>query len=235
MPRRARHYVPGLPYHVVQRGNNREACFIEPENYQFYLELWQEVSKRYGVAVHAYCLMTNHIHILGTPERASSFSDTMKVVGSRYAQYINRKYRRTGTLWEGRHRASLVQSEKYFLTCSRYIELNPVRAGMVKHPEEYRWSSYGANAWGDSCWLTPHHEYLMLGRDVKERTFAYREIFRHQLSEEDLHLIRQAAHYCQPVGEDRFRAHIEEKYGIVPGQMRRGRPRNTGKSEPSKN
>ncbi|HHH38327.1 MAG TPA: transposase [Sedimenticola sp.] len=235
MPRRARHYVPGLPYHIVQRGNNREACFIQPENYHFYLELWQDISQRYDVAVHAYCLMTNHIHFLCTPGRATAISQTMKVVGSRYAQYFNRKYQRTGTLWEGRHRASLVQSEKYFLTCSRYIELNPVRAGIVKRPEEYRWSSYGANAWGDSCWLTPHHEYLMLGRDVEERTFAYREIFRSLLSAEDLHLIRRAAHYCQPVGDDRFRVQIEEKYGVVLGQMRRGRPRSTVKPEPSAN
>ena len=232
MPRRARHYVPGLPYHVVQRGNNREACFIEPENYQLYLELWQEAADRYGVAVHAYCLMTNHIHFLATPERVPSISETMKAVGSRYAQYINRKYRRTGTLWEGRHRASLVQSDRYFLTCSRYIELNPVRAGMVKQPGEYRWSSYGTNAWGDASWLTPHNEYLMLGRDDTERSFAYREIFRHELSEDDLHVIRKAAHYCQPVGDERFRAQIEEKYGVVLGQMRRGRPRNSKLSEP---
>lgn len=227
MPRRARHYVSGLPYHVVQRGNNREACFIEPENNQFYLELGQEVSKRYGVAVHAYCLMTNHIHMLATPDRVSSISETMKVVGSRYAQYINRKCQRTGTLWEGRRRASLVQSGKYFLACSRYIELNPIRAGMVKRPEEYRWSSYGANAWSDLCWLTPRNEYLMLGRDEKERTYAYRATFRHQSSEEDLHLIREAAHYCQLAGDDQFRAQIEEKYGVFLGQMRRGRPRNT--------
>lgn len=233
MPRRARHYVPGLPYHVVQRGNNREACFIEPDDYRLYLELWQEVSPRYGVGVHAYCLMTNHIHILCTPAKASSISDTMKVVGSRYAQSVNRKYQRAGTLWEGRHRASLVQSEKYFLTCSRYIELNPVRAGLVKRPGEYRWSSYSANAWGDASWLTPHREYLVLGRDVGARTRAYREIFRQQLSEENLHLIRRAAHYCQPVGDDRFRAEIKEKYGVILGQMRRGRPRNTGKSRPS--
>lgn len=105
MPRRARSYLPGLPYHVVQRGNNREACFIEAENYQFYLELWQQASRRYGARVHAYCLMTNHIHILATPDKVDSISNTMKVVGSRYAQYINLKYKRTGTLWEGRHRS----------------------------------------------------------------------------------------------------------------------------------
>ena len=133
--------------------------------------------------------MTNHIHVLATPDRPTSISETMKVVGIRYAQHINRKYHRTGTLREGRHRASLVQSEKYFLAYSRYIELNSIRADMVKRPEEYRWSSYGANAWGDLCWLTPHDEYLMLGRDGKERTFAYRESFRHQLGEHDLHLI----------------------------------------------
>lgn len=125
MPRRARMYLAGLPYHVVQRGNNREACFIETENYQFYLELWKELSVRYGVAVHAYCLMTNHVHFLATPDDEVAISRTMKVVGSRYAQYVNKKYRRTGTLWEGRHRASLVQSERYLLTCMRYIECNP--------------------------------------------------------------------------------------------------------------
>ena len=152
IPRRARTYLPGYPYHIVQRGNNREVCFIEPENYQYYLLLWQELAKRYGVSVHAYCLMINHIHFLVTPWRESAISNTMKVVGSRYAQYINLLYKRTGTLWEGRHRSSLVQSERYLLTCYRYIELNPVRARMVDHPEEYRWSSYGVNAWGDESW-----------------------------------------------------------------------------------
>lgn len=224
MPRRARMYLSGLPYHVVQRGNNREACFIEPENYQFYLELWQELSARYGVAVHAYVLMTNHVHLLVSPENADAVSNTMKVAGSRYAQYINKKYRRTGTLWEGRHRASLVQSDRYLLTCMRYIELNPVRAQMVARPEEYRWSSYGANAWGDQTWLRHHEEYLRLGALPAARGHAYRELFRTQLNEADLHLIRKAAHYCQPIGNERFRQQIEQKYGIKLGYMERGRP-----------
>ncbi len=226
MPRRSRIYLPSLPYHVIQRGNNREACFIEPENYQFYLELWKELSTRYGVAVHAYCLMTNHVHFLVTPDNEASVSNTMKVVGSRYAQYINKKYRRTGTLWEGRHRASLVQSDRYLLTCMCYIECNPVRAQMVARPEEYRWSSYGANAWGDHGWLLrPHEEYCHLGKIPFERGHAYRELFKTQLSDNDVHLIRRAAHYCQPVGNDRFREQIEQKYGIKLGQMDRGRPR----------
>ena len=225
MPRRARHYIPGQPYHIVQRGNNREACFIEEENYQFYLELWQSVSARYGVDVHAYCLMTNHIHFLATPEESDSLSNTLKVVGSRYAQYINRKYQRTGTLWEGRHRASLIQSDRYLLTCYRYIELNPVRACMVERPEEYRWSSYQSNGWGDSGWLTGHDEYLRLGNEMETRLLAYRELFLYQLSEHDLHSIRQAAHYSQPLGDDRFCHQMEEKYGVRLGHKQRGRPR----------
>ncbi len=225
MPRRARMYISGLPYHLVQRGNNREACFLEPENYQFYLELWKELSTRYGIAVHAYCLMTNHVHFLVTPEHDTAASNTMKVVGSRYAQYINKQYRRTGTLWEGRHRASLVHSDRYLLTCMRYIELNPVRAQMVGRPEEYRWSSYGANAGGERGWLREHEEYRRLGRTGAERCHAYRELFKAQVSEQDLHLIRNAAHYCQPIGNDRFRVQIEQRYGIKVGQMARGRPR----------
>ena len=225
MPRRARMYIPGFPNHIVQRGNNREPCFIEPENYLFYLELWKKLSKLYGVSVHAYCLMTNHIHFLVTPEDEDAISKTMKSVGSRYAQYINFKYKRTGTLWEGRHRSSLVQTEKYLLRCYRYIELNPVRADMVKRPEEYKWSSYGVNAWGDNSWLVPHDEYLILGKTMDERCFTYRDLFKVELSEENLHLFRKSAHYNQPISDDRFRVQIENKYGIQFGQTKRGRPR----------
>lgn len=112
MPRRSRMYIPGYPYHIVQRGNNREACFIEPCNYRFYLELWKEACMRYGVSMHAYCLMTNHVHLLATPTQKTSISNASKLVGSRYAQYINKQYQRTGTLWEGRHRSSLVQADE---------------------------------------------------------------------------------------------------------------------------
>lgn len=225
MPRRARMYLPDMPYHLVQRGNNREPCFFEPQNYQVYLDLWESLSKRYGVSVHGYCLMTNHIHFLVTPSDKWSISNTMKVVGSRYAQIVNRKFSRTGTLWEGRHRSSLVQSETHLLTCLRYIELNPVRAGMVTRPEEYRWSSFTVNAWGDKSWLTPHNEYLALGKEPIARYRAYRELFREHIDPADLHLIRKAAHYCQPIGDDRFKRFIENQHGLKPGQMHRGRPR----------
>jgi len=226
MPRRKRMYLPGHTYHLVQRGNNREACFVELENYQFYLELWKRCAdNNYGVAVHAYCLMTNHVHFLVTPDEHDSISRVMSVIGSRYAYYFNKTYKRTGTVWEGRHKSSLVDNEHYYLTCSRYIEMNPVVARMVSKPEQYRWSSYGANAWGGKSSLTPHPEYVMLGEDIEARCFAYRELFKNQLSDYDIHLIERASDYCHPVGDDVFCRQFEEKYGISLGQCARGRPK----------
>jgi len=224
MSRRARMYLPGYPYHIVQRGNNREACYIEPENYQYYLEFWKDSARRYGVAVHAYCLMTNHIHFLVTPENEDSVSRAISVIGSRYARYFNKTYKRSGTIWEGRHKSSLVQSNRYFLTCCRYIEMNPVVAGMVRKPEEYRWSSYRVNAWGFQSELTQHDEYLELGSSPEERCHAYRELFRFEIPDEDIHMIERASHFCHPVGDDRFRKQIEQRYGIKLGQAGRGRP-----------
>ena len=225
MPRRTRMYIPNLPYHIVQRGNNREACFIEPENYQYYLGLWKTCAKRYGLSVHAYCLMTNHIHFLVSPHTETAISKAMSVIGSRYAYYFNRAYKRTGTIWEGRHKSSLIQSERYLLTCMRYIELNPVVANMVSKPEEYKWSSYMVNAWGKQSALIHHDEYLKLDKDKEARCYVYRELFKAQLSEHDIHIIEKAEEYCQPVGDDRFKKAIEERYGIKLGQMSRGRPK----------
>lgn len=225
MPRRPRGYLANYTYHIVQRGNNKEACFLEPQNYQFYLELWQEVATKNDVAVHAYCLMTNHIHFLVTPKTETGISKSMQAIGSRYAQYINKHYSRTGTMWEGRHRSSLVQNDRYLLACYRYIEMNPVRAGMVKDPGDYPWSSFLANAWGNESWLIPHSVYLGLSVDDESRLLQYRQLFQNDIPENDLALIRKAAHYGQPVGDDNFRAHIEQQYGLKLGQMRRGRPR----------
>ena len=138
MPRRARLAVPGIPWHIIQRGNNREATFFSEQDYQFYLNCFLDATKRYKVNVHAYVLMTNHVHILATPEHKESISLTMQSVGRRYVQYVNKEYVRTGTLWESRHKASLVDAEHYLFTCSRYIEMNPVAANMVQHPAEYK-------------------------------------------------------------------------------------------------
>ena len=225
MPRRPREYLPGFAYHICQRGNNRGPCFLEPDNYNQYLYLWRIVSQRYGIAVHSYCLMTNHIHFLVTPDCVTGLSKTMREVGSRYAQYINRRYERTGTLWEGRHRSSLVQSERYFLTCMRYIEMNPVRAGMVKRPDEYLWSSYGANAWGEKSWLVPHSEYLNLGAQELDRYQVYRNLFKQNIPNEEVNAIRKATHFCQPVASDQFRKMLVEKYSLRSGYLQRGRPK----------
>ena len=225
MPRRTRMYLPGHVYHVFQRGNNRNSCFLESENYQYYLGLWIECSRRYGVTVHAYCLMTNHVHFLVTPAKTDSISRVTRDVGSRYAFYFNRKYNRTGTLWEGRHKSCLVQDERYFLTCSRYIELNPVEAGIVDQPGKYAWSSYLANAWGRNDWLDRHDVYQLLGENAESRRHAYRDLFKKRLTDEDIHLIEESLHYCQPVAEARFKQQLEQRYGISLGQSARGRPR----------
>ena len=216
MPRRSRHYLPGMPYHVVQRGNNRAPCFLEPEDQRLYLKLWQQISRRYNTPVHAYCLMTNHVHILCTCYTEHSISRTMQVVGSTYAARINKKYQRTGTLWEGRHKASLVQSVRYLLNCYRYIELNPVRAGMVAKPSDYAWSSYRQNALGALSWLTPHDEYLALGATVDSRQAAYRRLFEQPMAACDLEQFRTALSQCRPVGDDDFLAELREAEGIDP-------------------
>ena len=148
MARRPRMYKPGYTYHIVQRGNNRQPCFTEPENYFVYLKYLGEVLRRYGGSMHSYCLMTNHVHLLITPETESSISLLMKVLNSRFVMYMNKKYSRTGSIWEGRHKSSAIDSEQYLLRCYSYIELNPVRANMVESADLYPWSSIHSNAFG---------------------------------------------------------------------------------------
>lgn len=228
MPRRARHYLAGMPYHIVQRGNNRQPCFLEIADYRYYLTLWREYARFYDVRVHAYCLMTNHVHFLLTPARKDSISSATRVVGSTYARYMNMKYERTGTLWEGRHRASLVQTQRYFLTCQRYIELNPVRASMVNMPEEYPWSSFAENALGANGWMQPHAEFLALGQSDAARRQAYLRLFDKPISRRQLTLIRGATHYCQPLANRRFKKELSEKYGLPMGRLRPGQPRKYG-------
>ena len=207
-------YLPGVPAHIVQRGNNRGACFFTDEDCEFYLECLAQGLKRYRIRLHAYVLMTNHVHLLATPTDSDGISRLMQHVARRYVLYINRTYRRTGTLWEGRHKASLVQAETYLLTCYRYIELNPVTAGMTASPDDYRWSSYGWHGWGRSNPLiTDHALYEALSVDAAARRSAYRELFKYHLADRDVHRIRTALTYNHPLGNDRFRASIEAALG----------------------
>jgi putative transposase len=177
MPRIARSVLAGLPLHVVQRGINRQQCFFSDSDYSVYLKFLAEFSARFGCSLHAYCLMTNHAHLLLTPETPDSCALLMKNLGQRYVQAVNRKLNRTGTLWEGRFKSGLVCTEAYVLACYRYIELNPVRAGMVRVPGRYRWSSYQANAEGKASeLLTSHPTYEALGLDAAQRSSAYQQL-----------------------------------------------------------
>lgn len=225
MPRKPRMYMAGVPAHIVQRGNNRDACFFVEDDYLIYMDWLGDACRRHGVDVHAYVLMTNHVHLLMTPERKDGISLVMQSVGRRYVQYVNRTRRRTGTLWESRHKASLVQAETYLLACYRYIELNPVRAGMVEHPADYAWSSYRHHAYGEAnALISPHPLYRAL--DTGEGLLsAYRALFRAGLEPDQIQAIRRAASFSMPLGNDRFRHQIEKALGRSVGYGVRGRPK----------
>jgi len=226
MPRRPRLSLPGVPLHIIQRGNNRQACFFADEDFRFYLDWLGEYAAKARCRIHAYVLMTNHVHLLISSEEPQGVGALMKALGQRYVQYVNRTYQRSGSLWEGRFRSCLTQEESYLLSCMRYIELNPVRAGMVAHPGEYRWSSYRSNAQGEEDRLvSPHTLYLSLGEDATARAVAYRELFRHELDPGLVDEIRKATNGNFALGDTRFAAEIEAAIGrrVVPGKS--GRPR----------
>jgi len=225
MPRRARIKLAGIPVHLIQRGNNRSACFFAEDDYQYYLEHLGEACKKYSVELHAYVLMTNHVHLLMTPEEGEGPSQVMKYLGQRYVQYVNRTYRRSGTLWEGRFRSCLVGEEAYFLGCHRYIELNPVRASMVEHPGEYPWSSYDHNAQGKPNDLIRQHAlYRALGGDLDSRRNAYRELFRYQLDPGLVDQIRTATNGGFVLGTERFQKEIAAMVGRRTWRGNPGRP-----------
>lgn len=226
MPRLPRLKLPNTPLHIIQRGNNRSLCFGSDEDYHFYLDHLAEISAKVGVAVHSYVLMTNHVHLLVTPQDVDGASQLMKRLGQRYVQYFNRAYRRTGTLWEGRFRSCVVGEEDYFLGCHRYIEMNPVRAGMVSHPGEYRWSSYGTNAQGEGGTLIrPHSNYLGLGLNDEERQEAYRALFRYELDPGLVDEIRRITHGGLVLGSERFAKEVALLAGRRTQRGMAGRPR----------
>jgi len=226
MPRKRRFFLPGVPVHVVQRGNNRQAVFFDDNDYRVYLDWLGTAAGACGCIVHAYVLMTNHVHLLMTPSKGEAISETLQAVGRRFVPYVNHCYGRTGTLWEGRFKASAVQEEGYLLACYRYIELNPVRAGMVERPEDYRWSSYHANAMGaGDPLLSPHPLYLALSIGASERQAAYRKLFEAHLDPDLVRNVRACLQTGTPLGNDRFRAQIEQALGVGVGYSTRGRPK----------
>lgn len=205
MPRQARPVIPDIPLHITQRGNNRQTCFFGDSDFLVYLDLLHIAAHKSNCRIHAYALMTNHVHLLISPMSEGGPGALMKAVGERYVQYVNRRHKRTGTLWEGRYRSCLVQCERYLMICQRYIELNPVRAQMVMHPSDYRWSSYRHNAGGEESELiTPHELYCRLGSDHGTCVQAYRALFDEALTSIELDRVRSATYRNGVLGTQEF-------------------------------
>ena len=211
MARLRRFAVPGQPLHVIQRGNNRTALFADPDDYLVFSECLHTAMQRFPCRIHAYVFMTNHVHFLLSAKRPSDVGRMMQSLGRRYVRYFNDKSHRTGTLWEGRYRATVIDTDAYVFTCYRYVEENPVRAHMANHPGQYRWSSYAANATGvaDSL-VTPHILYQSLGPTPRDRQAAYRGLFRDPLCDSTLAEIRDAANHEWALGGASFRRRMSK-------------------------
>jgi putative transposase len=233
MPRLPRFALAGYPQHVIQRGNNRTLLFATAADYQVFRWCLTRACAKNGCRVHAYVLMTNHVHLLMTPRDAAGIGRAMQSLGCGYVGYFNAAYQRTGTLFEGRYRAAPVDTERYLLTCYRYIELNPVRAGLVVNPAEYPWSSHRANALDQiDTLVTPHERYSALGADPVSRRTAYRALFENALDDSLLDEIRESTNKRWALGSHRFRREIAALVGrrvqpLPRGGTRRRRPPST--------
>jgi putative transposase len=204
--------------HLVARGHNRGAIVTRKADYLRFYEHLNHAATTYQVNVHAWVIMTNHIHILATPDRETSLAKCMQWIGRNYAHYFNRTYKRSGSLWEGRYKTSLIDSGAYLLCCYRYIELNPVRATIVQHPADYPWSSYRSNAVGAHDKLvTPHTNYLSLGSSEKERQDNYRRLFKDEVDPATLKKFRRATNNCEPVGSSEFILNVGRLAGGLSG------------------
>ena len=212
MARHPRFILPGQPQHVIQRGNNRQPIFVTTRDYEFYLEKLMNAASEHECQVHAYVLMTNHVHLLVSPARVEGLGKMMQMLGRYYVQYFNYNYQRTGTLWEGRYKASLISSEQYLFTCMRYIELNPLRAGMVKDPSDYPWSSYHHNALGNlDPLIQPHLEYYKLGSASEDQQRGYKALFQIPLELKLLHNLREATNKSWPLGDSKFKRSVAQQ------------------------
>lgn len=227
MPRNARIIINNYPHHIIQRGHNRQVVFATDDDYLFYLDNLQEWKEKFGCKVYAYCLMTNHVHLIidpGTDER--NLPLLMKRIAGRQTRYVNRIEERSGTLWEGRYKSSPISTNDYLLACCRYVELNPVRAGIVAVPEAYRWSSYRAKVgMTKQDWLDFDPHYLGLASTAKKRQKEYRDFIMGTISDEEMEQIRNAIQRGQLTGDEKFVEEIEEKVGKRIEFRGQGRPR----------
>jgi putative transposase len=226
VPRLPRFFVKGVPQHIVQRGINMKTVFTSDADFRFYRECLMEAAQRCGCSIHAYALMNNRIHLLATPSDSHGVPKTLQSIGRRYVQYFNKTYHRSGTLWDGRYRAALIDAKGYLLGCMRYVERMPLREGIVKSLEDYPWSSFRANALGESdALIEPHAVYLGLGATKHERLAVYRQLCGQPLSEAERTAINEATHKGWALGNEAFRKRIETLTGTRAGPLRRGRPK----------
>jgi len=212
MARLPRLTVPGYPHHIIQRGNNRQAIFASAADYQMLLALLDENAQKFGVALHAYVLMNNHFHLLASPTTAEGLPQMMQAVGRRYVRYFNDKEGRSGTLWEGRYRSTLIETERYLLACMVYIDLNPVRAGMVAEAQDYPWSSYGhyAGLRADRL-VTPHPLFWTLGNTPFAREAAYAELVRAGITLAQQDALTRSALSGWALGGEKFVADLQKR------------------------
>ncbi len=225
MPRQARLEIPGIPLHITQRGVNRCAIFLDGDDRRHYLRLLGESAARHGLSIHAYVLMGNHVHLLVSSGEAGKVSLAMRQLGQAYVTAFNRRHRRSGTLWEGRFKSCLVDSDRYLLTAYRYIELNPVRAAMVERPEHHHWSSVHANlALCEDVLVTPHARFLEMGATALMRAEAYRTWLSQGVSDDELTAIRRHLQQERALGSKRFQAMAERTLGRPVSLRRPGRP-----------
>jgi len=226
MARQPRIDLAGIPQHIVQRGNDRQPCFFTEMDRTRYLQDLRDIARRESCNVHAYVLMTNHVHLLATPLAPGGVGRMMQALGRSYVRYVNDRYCRTGTLWEGRYKSCPVMDDTYFLRCQRYIELNPLRARMVEDPAHYPWSSHRGNTSPPAdILLTPHRAWLALGPDATARHRAWRALVMETVDTAETDAIRLHLQRQHLYGPDRFRRAIEAQLGRTVGPRKIGRPR----------
>ena len=225
MARPPRLELPGVPLHVIQRGNNRTNCFFGDIDRRFYLKCLADAAARRDCAIHAYVLMSNHVHLLVTPQAPGAVAAMLQDIGRKYVRVINSVHDRSGTLWEGRFKSCLVDSQAYLLTCHRYIELNPVRAGMVAHPANYEWSSHAHYAFGRRKeFITEHPAFMALAQEMDGRRAEFRRLFSEELDADTLERIRYAAQTCSALGAEPFLKEMSALAGRSVAPPLRGRP-----------
>ena len=214
MPRQPRLVIVGYPHHIILRGNNRSAIFYNDKDKRFFIKYLKEAKEKTGSKIYAYCLMGNHVHLLIEPSTEDGLADMMQLAGIRYAQYINRTYKRTGTLWEGRFKSSVVSNDEYLLTCGKYIELNPVRAKIVKNPQDYFWSSFGVRA-GERIdgLLDEDPAYKGLGVTLEERQRNYKSLFEKSIPNNVVDVVRLTTQRGGVLGDKDFIAKVSRLSG----------------------